>query len=87
MKTAVFWELLRVMWYKFTKVSDIHDASNIRAIDLKKEAINVTETSVIYQTTWRNIPEDGHLRADDKLDMKICRSENSFYLFYIHAGT
>jgi hypothetical protein len=32
-------------------------------IALTMEAASTTETSVnLYQTTWRNIPEDGHLQ-------------------------
>jgi hypothetical protein len=42
----------------FTDVSDVTDAS----IVLTNKAANTSETSVnIYQSTWRNIPEDSHL--------------------------
>jgi hypothetical protein len=38
-------------------------------IALMIEAVNSSEMSVsFYQTTWRNIPEDSHLR--------ICQREN-----------
>jgi hypothetical protein len=37
----------------------------VTAIALTMEAVNISETSIIiYQTTWRNIPEeDSHLHA------------------------
>jgi hypothetical protein len=53
--------LHRVVWYKFTDVSEVLAASIIRAMS---EAASTCETTVnIYQTTWHNNPEDGHLQG------------------------
>jgi hypothetical protein len=52
--------LHRVVWYKFTSVSEVLAATIIRAM----EAAGFSETSVnIYQTTRRSIPEDSHIRV------------------------
>jgi hypothetical protein len=49
--------LRRAPWQKFTDVSEVLTAS----IALMMEAVSTSETSVsFYQTTRRNIPEDGH---------------------------
>jgi hypothetical protein len=49
------WLFRRVVWYKFTDVSEVLAAYIIRA--------STSETSVsFYQIIWRNIPEDSHLR-------------------------
>jgi hypothetical protein len=55
--------LRRVVWYKFTDVSEVLAASIIRAIiALMMEVGTTSETLVrIYQTTRRNNPEDSHL--------------------------
>jgi hypothetical protein len=38
------------------------------------EAVNTSETSVdFYQTTWRNIPEDGHLQVLNKTIIAKCK--------------
>jgi hypothetical protein len=34
------------------------------------EAAGAFETSVSYQTAWRNIPEDGHLHVNCNLNLK-----------------
>jgi hypothetical protein len=48
----------------FTDVSEVLTASIIRAIMM--EAASTYETSVnFYQTTRRNIPEDGHFQVTD----------------------
>jgi hypothetical protein len=56
--------LRRVVWYKFTDVSEVLAASIIgNIIALIMDAAMTSETSAnFYQTTRRNIPEDGHLR-------------------------
>jgi hypothetical protein len=53
--------LLRlVVWYKFTDVSEVLDAS---IIALMLEAANTSEISAaFYKTTTRNNPEDSHLQ-------------------------
>jgi hypothetical protein len=48
--------LRRVVWYKFTDVSEV-------LIALMMEAASTSETFVnLYQSAWRNIPEDSHLQ-------------------------
>jgi hypothetical protein len=56
--------LPRVVWKTFTDVSEVADASIIRAvIALMMEAASTSVTSVnFYQTTWCNNPEDSYLR-------------------------
>jgi hypothetical protein len=51
-------KLRRVLWWKFTDVSEVHAPSIIRAmIFLMMEAVSTSETSVnFHQST--NIPED-----------------------------
>jgi hypothetical protein len=52
--------LRRVVWQKFTDVSEVLVASII-SIALMMEAASTSETSVsFYQTTRRNNPEDRH---------------------------
>jgi hypothetical protein len=54
--------LRRVLWKKFTDVSEALTASITRT--MKIETANTPETSVnFYQTTRRNIPEDSHLHT------------------------
>jgi hypothetical protein len=50
----------RIVWHKFTDVSEVSTASIIRMIiALMMEAENISETSVkFYQTTRRNNPDD-----------------------------
>jgi hypothetical protein len=63
--------LRRVVWWKFTDISEVLSASIFRAISiiraliaLQMEAVSTSETSVnFYQTTRRNIPEDSHLHT------------------------
>jgi hypothetical protein len=56
--------LRRVVWYKFTDISEVLAASIIRAMMM--EAASISETSVnFYQTTQRNIPEDSHLHGNE----------------------
>jgi hypothetical protein len=50
--------LRRVVWYKLADVSEVLTAPIIRAITMLMEAVWSSETSVNYQTTRRNIPED-----------------------------
>jgi hypothetical protein len=55
----------RVVAQKLTDVSEALTASIIRAmiavIALMMAVAGTSETSVIYQTTWRNNPADSHL--------------------------
>jgi hypothetical protein len=58
MKMAVFWVDAPCSPVKFTDVSEVLDASIVRA----KEAASTSGMSVnFYQTTWRNNPEDSHI--------------------------
>jgi hypothetical protein len=42
-----------------------------RFIAVMMEAVNITEASVnLYETTWRNIPEDSHLHARRRENQK-----------------
>jgi hypothetical protein len=55
--------LRRVVWQNFTDVPEVLAATIISRIALMLEAASTFETSVnLYQTTRRNIPEDGRLR-------------------------
>jgi hypothetical protein len=62
---TVLWMKRRVVWQKFTDVSEVLAASIIRAIiALMMEASSTCETSVSFcQTTRCNNPEDSHLHA------------------------
>jgi hypothetical protein len=68
----------RVVWQKFTDVSDMLAASIIGAINtifvliaLMMEAASTFETSVnFYQTTRFNNPEDRHLHARRRENLK-----------------
>jgi hypothetical protein len=55
MKMAVFWLSRRVVWQKFTDVSEVFAASTIWAM---MKAACTSEASVTYWTTQRNNPED-----------------------------
>jgi hypothetical protein len=60
--------LRRVVWSKFTGVSEVLAVSIIRA---DYEAGSTSETSVnFYQTTRRNIPEDRHLHTRRRGNLK-----------------
>jgi hypothetical protein len=60
-KMAVFWDVAPCVWERLTDVSEVLTASII--IALMMETVSTSEPSVsIYQTTWRNIPEDTHLQ-------------------------
>jgi hypothetical protein len=64
--------LRRVVWYKFTDVSEVFVASIIRA--LTKKAGSTSETWVnFYEITRRNIPKDSHLhtRRREKLKSQL----------------
>jgi hypothetical protein len=62
--------LLRVVWCKFTEVSEVLAAFIIRAIALI-EAERISEMSVnFYQTTRHNIPEDSHLHTHRREKLK-----------------
>jgi hypothetical protein len=64
---AVLWDMRRVVWYILTVVSEVLTTSIITAM----EAVSSSETSVnIYQTTRRNIPEDSHLHARRRENLK-----------------
>jgi hypothetical protein len=56
--------LRRVVWYKFTDVSEALPATIIVAlIALMMAAVTTPGTSInFYQTTWRNLPEDSHFQ-------------------------
>jgi mannose-6-phosphate isomerase class I len=59
--------LNRVVWQKFTDVSEVLAASII--IGLIMEAASASDTSVnFYQTTWRNNPEDSHLHTTQQTE-------------------
>jgi hypothetical protein len=62
-----------VVWYKFADVSEVLAASII--IALMMEVARASETSVnFYQSTKRNIPEDGYLhtrRRENLISHKI----------------
>jgi hypothetical protein len=66
--------LRRVIWYKFTDVSEATAASIIRAITLIAlimEAASTSETSVdFYHTTLRNNPEVSHLHTRRRENLK-----------------
>jgi hypothetical protein len=60
--------LHRVVWKKFTDVSEMLVASIIRKM---MEATSTSETSVnFYQTIRRNIPEDSHLHTRRRENLK-----------------
>jgi hypothetical protein len=54
--------LRRVVWYKFTDVSEVLIASIIIAMMI--EAASTSEMLLnLYQTTRRNVPQDDHLHT------------------------
>jgi hypothetical protein len=60
--------LRRVVWYKFTDVSEVLAAS---IIALMMEAASTCETSVnVYQTTRRNSPEDSYIHTIHRENLK-----------------
>jgi hypothetical protein len=64
--------LPRVVWLKFTDVSEVFSASSIREmIALMMETASTSETSVdIYQTALCNIPENSHLHTRRRKKLK-----------------
>jgi hypothetical protein len=63
--------LRRVVWQKFSEVSDVLPASTIRVIALMMEAVSTSITSVnFYETVRRNIPEDSHLHTRRRENLK-----------------
>jgi hypothetical protein len=68
----------RVVWQKFTYVSEVLTASIIRSIMM--EAVRISETSVnFYETTQRNIPEDSHLHTRRLENLKSYQISFSSY--------
>jgi hypothetical protein len=60
--------LRRVDSWKLTEVSEVLTA---RAVALMMEAVSISVTSAnFYQSTRRNIPEDGHLRTRRHQNLK-----------------
>jgi hypothetical protein len=58
---TVFWVV--AVWQKFTDVSQLLSTHH-EFIVLMMKAASTSETSVnVYQTTWRNIPEDRYLHT------------------------
>jgi hypothetical protein len=69
--------LHRVVWQKFTDVSEVLPALMI-------EAASTSETSVnFYQTTRRNIPEDSHRKWTD-WNGKIVRMYRNYFFKIDH---
>jgi hypothetical protein len=69
MKMAVSWFLRRVVWWKFTDVSEVIAAS---IIALMMKAANTSEKSVnFYQTTRLNNTEDSHLHTRRRENLKF----------------
>jgi hypothetical protein len=66
--------LRRVVWKKFTYVSEVLAASIIRAVSIIAliiVAASTSETSVdFYQITRRNIPEDSHIYNRSRKNVK-----------------
>jgi hypothetical protein len=63
--------LRRVVWYKFTGVSEVLLASIIRAMIALMMAAVTSETPVnFYQTARRNNPEDSHLHTRRRENLK-----------------
>jgi hypothetical protein len=68
-----FWVKRRVVWWKFTTVSEVLAASIIRAMIMMMmmEAERTSEIMVnFYQTTRRYNPEDSHLRTHRRENLK-----------------
>jgi hypothetical protein len=60
--------LRRAVWYKFTDVSELLNASSIMTM---MEAVSTSETSVnFYPTTRRKIPEDSQLHTRRRENLK-----------------
>jgi hypothetical protein len=64
--------LRRVVWQKFTVVSEVLAAFIIRLmIALMMGGVSTSETSAnFYQTTRRSIPEDSHLHTRRRENLK-----------------
>jgi hypothetical protein len=59
--------LHRAVWEKFIDVSEVLDASIIRAM---MEAASTSEMLLNYQTMWHNNPEDGDLHTHCCVNLK-----------------
>jgi hypothetical protein len=75
--------LRRVVWWKFTDVSEVLAASIIAPM---MEAANTSEKSVNFcKTTRRNKPEDSHFRKNLKntlsrsFEVILCLSREMFW--------
>jgi replication fork clamp-binding protein CrfC len=69
-----------VVWWKFSDVTEVLAPSNIRA--LMMESASTSKTSVkFYQTTRHTIPEDSHLHARRRENLK---SHQIFDVFVFH---
>jgi hypothetical protein len=78
MKMAVFWVVTRVVWLKFTNVSEVLAASII-IIALIMDAASTSGTSVnFYQSTRHYNPEDSHLHTRRRENL------NSYINFLVH---
>jgi hypothetical protein len=63
--------LRRAVWWKFTNISEVLDASIIGKIALMMEAASTSETSVnFYRTTRRNNPGDSHLHTRSRENLR-----------------
>jgi hypothetical protein len=76
--------LRRVVWWKFTGVSQMLAASIIRVMSKPRadysSAASTSETSVnFHQTTRRNIPEDSHLYTHRHENLKFRINDLSLY--------
>jgi hypothetical protein len=60
--------LRRVVWRKFTDVSEVLTASIITA--MMREAESTSETSANYQNTRRKSPEDSHRHIRRRENLK-----------------
>jgi hypothetical protein len=66
LKIAVFWDVAPCSLEKFTDVSEVINASIMRAISTRTSEKSVN----FYQTTRRNTPEDGHLYTRCRENLK-----------------
>jgi hypothetical protein len=58
-------------------------AAIIRAIALMMEAASTSETSVnVYQTTWRNNPEDSHIYTSRHENLKSHRFQSYLTIIF-----
>jgi hypothetical protein len=72
-----------VVWLKFTDVSEVLPAAIFRAMittALMMEAASTSETSVnFYQSKRHNIPQDSHLHARRRENLKSYKGSHSLY--------